>query len=101
MPLNLTLLEDFEANKEKLAILTAAKQITIPWLIVQGDDDVNVPFETAQKLANANPNSRLAKIEGANHVYGASHPYEKETLPAQLLQVCEKSLMFLNEALVK
>lgn len=101
MPLNLTLLEDFEANKEKLDILTAAKQITIPWLILQGDEDVNVPFETAQKLANANPNSRLVKIEGANHVYGASHPYEKETLPAQLLQVCEKSLMFLNEVLVR
>ncbi|RZJ19908.1 MAG: alpha/beta hydrolase, partial [Acinetobacter sp.] len=101
MPLNVSLLEDFEANKEKLDILTAAKQITISWLIVQGDDDVNVPFETAQNLANANPNSRLVKIEGANHVYGASHPYNKETLPAQLLQVCEKSLMFLNEILVR
>ncbi|RZJ20169.1 MAG: alpha/beta hydrolase [Acinetobacter sp.] len=101
MPLDVTLLEDFEANKNKLDILTAAKQITIPWLIVQGDEDVNVPFETAQKLANTNPNSRLVKIEGANHVYGAIHPYEKETLPSQLLQVCEKSLMFLNEVLVR
>ncbi|TCC92302.1 alpha/beta hydrolase [Pedobacter frigiditerrae] len=96
MPLNVTLLEDFKANKEKLDILAAAKQITIPWLIVQGDDDVNVPFETAQQLANVNSNSRLVKIEGANHVYGASHPYDKETLPAQLFQVCEKSLIFLN-----
>lgn len=96
MPLNVTLLEDFEANKEKIDILAAAKQIAIPWLIIQGDDDVNVPFETAQKLANANPNSRLVKIEGANHVYGASHPFNGETLPAHLFQVCEKSLMFLN-----
>jgi pimeloyl-ACP methyl ester carboxylesterase len=96
MPLNVTLLQDFNSNKEKLDILAAAKQISIPWLIVQGDEDVNVPFETAQELANANANSRLVKIEGANHVYGASHPYDKETLPAQLFQVCEKSLMFLN-----
>jgi pimeloyl-ACP methyl ester carboxylesterase len=101
MPLNVTLLSDFEANKEKLNIINSAKQINIPWLIVQGDDDVNVPFETAQKLANANPNSRLLKIEGANHVYGASHPYDKETLPAQVLLVCEKSLKFLNEILIK
>lgn len=101
MPLNVALLEDFENNKEKLDILSAAKQITVPWLIVQGDDDVNVPFETAQKLANADANSRLIKIEGANHVYGASHPYDKETLPTQLLQVCEKSLMFLNEILLR
>lgn len=101
MPLNLTLLEDFEANQQQFDILANAKRINIPWLIVQGDDDVNVPFEHAQKLNGANLNSRLVKIEGANHVYGASHPYEKETLPAQLLQVCEKSLMFLNEVLLK
>ncbi|KQC02485.1 S9 family peptidase [Pedobacter sp. Hv1] len=96
MPLNVTLLTDFEANKAQLNIINAAKQIHVPWLIVQGSDDVNVPFETAQKLADANPNSRLIKIEHANHVYGASHPYLSETLPAQLLQVCEKSLLFLK-----
>lgn len=96
MPLNVSLLEDFEANKEKLDILAAAKQINIPWLIVQGDEDVNVPLAIAQQLANANPTSRLVKIEGANHVYGASHPYTGQSLPAQLLQVCEKCLTFLN-----
>lgn len=96
MPLNVGLLEDFEANREKLDILIAAKKINIPWLIVQGDADVNVPLATAQQLASANPASRLVKIEGANHVYGASHPYTSQSLPAQLLQVCEKCLTFLN-----
>lgn len=96
MPLNITLLEDFEANKAKLDILGAAKHLNIPWLIVQGDEDVNVPFETAQQLASANTGSRLLKIEGANHVYGASHPYNSQNLPPQLLQVCEKCLTFLN-----
>lgn len=94
MPLNVTLLEDFEAHKNELDILNAAKKINIPWLIVQGDADVNVPFETAQKLANANLGARLIKIEGANHVYGASHPFTDETLPLHLFQVCEKSLAF-------
>lgn len=96
MPLNVTLLEDFETNKDTLNIIEAAKKIDVPWLIIQGDDDVNVPFETAEKLANANPNSKLIKIEGANHVYGASHPYEDQTLPPQLFEVCEKSLRFLS-----
>lgn len=97
MPLNVTLLEDFNDNKETLNILDAAKRINIPWLIIQGDDDVNVSFENAQKLADSNPGSRLVKIEGANHVYGASHPYENETLPPLLFKVCEKCLTFLNE----
>lgn len=97
MPLNITLLEDLENNQERLDIVASAKQINIPWLIIHGDDDVNVPFEEAELLANAQPNSRLVKIEGANHVYGASHPYEKDTLPLQLFQVAEKSLKFLGE----
>ncbi|WAC39111.1 alpha/beta hydrolase family protein [Pedobacter sp. SL55] len=96
MPLNVTLLEDFEENGEQLNILSAAKKVNVPWLIVQGDDDVNVPFETAEKLANANLASRLVKIDGANHVYGAVHPYPGETLPPQLFEVCEKSLKFLD-----
>ena len=96
MPLNITLLEDFEANSINLNILSAAKKVNIPWLIIQGDADVNVPLETAQKLADANMDSKLVKIEGANHVYGASHPYTSETLPVQLFQVCEKTLTFLN-----
>jgi pimeloyl-ACP methyl ester carboxylesterase len=100
MPLNVSLLEDFEEHKAQLDIVTAAKRINVPWLIVQGDDDVNVPFETAEKLANANPASRLVKIEGANHVYGAVHPFPGETLPVQLFEVCEKSLRFLRELTV-
>lgn len=97
MPLNVALLEDFEENAERLDILNAAKRIDIPWLIVQGDEDVNVPFENAQNLANNNLNSILLKIEGANHVYGATQPYRNETLPPHLLQVCEQCLMFLKE----
>ncbi|WP_443937989.1 alpha/beta hydrolase family protein [Pedobacter sp. MW01-1-1] len=97
MPLNKSLLEDFNENKETLNIVHAAKRINIPWLIIHGDDDVNVPFDVAQQLADANPNSRLVKIEGANHVFGASHPYESNTLPPLLFKVCEKCLVFLSE----
>ncbi len=96
LPLNLTLLEDFEENADLLNILSAAKKINIPWLIIQGDDDVNVPYSTAEKLANSNPSCKLVKIEGANHVYGAVHPYPGDSLPPQLFEVCEKSLKFLN-----
>lgn len=97
MPLNKILLEDLNENGARLNIIDAAKRINIPWLIVQGDDDVNVPLENAQKLADANPASRLVKIEGANHVYGATHPYESESLPTALFKVCEKCLVFLRE----
>ena len=96
MPLNLSLLEDFQQNRPQLDIVQAAAKINAPWLIIHGDTDVNVPFETAQLLANANLNSKLVKIENTDHVYGASHPYLKETLPLPLFEVCEKSLAFLS-----
>lgn len=97
MPLNVSLLEDMEENAAALNILDAAKRVNIPWLIIHGNDDVNVPFEIAQTLAEANPNSRLVKIEDANHVYGATQPYTNETLPPLLFKVCEKVLLFLDE----
>lgn len=97
MPLNVTLLADLEENAAALNIIAAAKRINIPWLIIHGDDDVNVPFETAQTLAEVNPASRLVKIEGANHVYGATQPYNSETLPPLLFKVCEKVITFINE----
>jgi len=97
MPLNVTLLEDLEKNAAMLNITDAAKRVNIPWLIVHGDNDINVPFETAQTLTEANLGSRLVKIEGANHVYGATQPYTSETLPPLLFKVCEKVLLFLGE----
>lgn len=97
MPLNVGLLEDLEENEAALNIIAAAKRVNIPWLIIHGDDDVNVPFETAKTLAEANPGSRLVKIEGANHVYGATQPYTNETLPPLLFKVCEKVITFISE----
>ncbi|TKC08545.1 alpha/beta hydrolase family protein [Pedobacter frigoris] len=95
MPLNSTLLEDFNEHKEEFNILAAAKRISIPWLILHGDDDVNVNFSVAQKLAQKQLKAKIQKIEGANHVYGASHPYHANELPAHLQEVVEKTLRFL------
>lgn len=96
MPLNVSLLEDLKEHEEEYNILEAAKRISIPWLILHGDEDVNVPFGVAQQLAQAQLNAQLQKIEGANHVYGASHPYTEFVFPPQLKEVCEKTLAFLK-----
>ncbi|MET4140498.1 alpha/beta hydrolase [Pedobacter sp. UYP1] len=98
MPLNSTLLEDFNAHQEEFDLLHAAAKIKIPWLILHGDEDVNVKFSVAQELAQAQPKAQLQKIKGANHVFGASHPYTATELPAQLLEVCEKTLAFIKNA---
>jgi len=97
MPLNSTLLEDYTANKSAFSILDAAASLEVPWLILHGDDDVNVAFSVAQQLAQAQPRAKLQKIAGANHVFGASHPYTAKTLPPHLQEVFDKTLAFLGE----
>ncbi|MFA4869319.1 MAG: alpha/beta hydrolase [Pedobacter sp.] len=96
MPLNSSLLEDFIAHKEAFDIKKAAKLINIPWLILHGDNDVNVAFSVAQKLAQQQLSAKIQKIEGANHVYGASHPYASAELPDQLKEVVKKTLAFIS-----
>lgn len=96
MPLYKVLMDDFYAHKEEYDILSAAKDITIPWLILHGDKDSSVDFSVAQRLAQAQPNATIQKIENADHVFGASHPYAGTVLPAQLHEVCEQTLEFIE-----
>jgi pimeloyl-ACP methyl ester carboxylesterase len=96
MPLKKVVLEDLNEHLEEYDILKAAKRIEIPWLIIHGDEDVNVKFSVAQQLAQVQLNAQLEKIEGANHVYGASYPYVSQELPLELKQVCDKTLKFLG-----
>jgi len=48
---------------------TEIKKLKIPILIVQGTTDIQVSVDDANKLANANRNSRLEIIEGMNHIF--------------------------------
>lgn len=98
MPLNSTLLKDFNTNREQFSIIAAAKEIKIPWLIIHGDDDVNVKFSVAQALAQQQLKAKIQKIAGANHVYGASHPYISAHMPQHLQEVVEKTLAFIERS---
>jgi pimeloyl-ACP methyl ester carboxylesterase len=96
MPLDNSLLYDFRQHQEQYDILKAAEKIHIPWLILHGDQDVNVDFSVAQQLAQRQIKAKISKIEGANHVFGAFQPYTPAELPAHLQQVAEKTLAFIS-----
>ncbi|MEO5910585.1 MAG: alpha/beta fold hydrolase [Pelobium sp.] len=89
MPLDISLLDDVLQHEKELNLMNAAKEITKPWLIVQGTADPAVKTETAKTFHQNQPLAQLLLIENGNHVFGASHPYEKQELPANLLEVCE------------
>jgi uncharacterized protein len=76
MRLSTAIIDEVEKlGKSKLDVAAAARRISVPWLIVHGESDETVPFREAELLAEVSPGrSTLWKVEGGNHVFGASHP---------------------------
>jgi pimeloyl-ACP methyl ester carboxylesterase len=97
MPLKATLLDDLEKNAVRLDILAKASTITQPWLIVHGDKDPTVPLGHAEQLRDAQPGAGFLVIENGDHVFGATHPYTDDTLPADLLQFCDAAIAFFKK----
>jgi pimeloyl-ACP methyl ester carboxylesterase len=95
MPLKSTLLNDLEAHPSRLNIIEKAAAIQQPWLIIHGDADPTVSVSHARELKAAQPNAELLIIPNADHTFGSSHPYEKDTLPATLMEFCKRSVQFL------
>jgi len=78
MPLNLTLLDDIENNSEELSIKNAARNLSKPFLIVHGENDLAVPFHEAEQLLEWSDKeySEFVKIDKAGHTFDIKHPFD-------------------------
>jgi pimeloyl-ACP methyl ester carboxylesterase len=55
-------------------VVDLSPQITIPWLLVHGDEDDVVPIEDSHDiLAKTDGQAQLITLEGANHVFSDEH----------------------------
>ncbi|WP_109436346.1 S9 family peptidase [Aquimarina sp. AU119] len=86
----------FITHKERLTITNAAQQIQIPYLIIHGTADPTVSVQEGKDIHSCNANSELFLIEGADHVFGAKHPWERNDLPKNLKIIAKKSIDFAN-----
>lgn len=98
MPLDLTLLDDFEANRERLDVTAAAGRLEMPWLIAHGTDDPAVSFDDARALADAAPHAELLAVEGAGHTFEVGHPFEGPS--PEYAQVLERTRDHFRAALL-
>ncbi len=96
MPLSYQFYEVIQANKERLNILKNAGQLTIPFLIIHGDADEAVSVNDAKELKKASKNSTLVVLAGANHTFGAKHPFEEKLLPTDAALAVAKTVDFLK-----
>jgi dienelactone hydrolase len=97
LPLYTDVLDDIEQNGSALDIAVAARQITVPWLLVHGTEDEGVALAEGERLAAAAPRAQFVPVEGAGHTFGAVHPWQGPT-PA-LEQVEDTTLAFFAEHL--
>lgn len=86
----------FKENEAALTIATAAKNLSIPYLIVHGDLDETVSLKEAENLRSWNSSSSLQVINGANHTFGSSQPWTDTNLPVHLSTACKKSIDFIS-----
>lgn len=96
MPHYFQFYEDFIKNEKRLTIERAVSNLKIPQLIIHGNEDTSVSVEEAKALHKWNPNSNLIIIEGANHVFGVSHPWDKTNLPQEFDQAIKTIIKFIR-----
>ena len=87
---------NFKENEASLTIKTAAQDLAIPYLIVHGNNDETVTLKEAESLNNWCTKSSLKIIHGANHTFGSSQPWEKNSLPEHLSEALQHSLDFIK-----
>jgi len=95
MPHKIQFYEDFEKNSERLDILTQAKRIAQPTLILHGEKDETVSTADAHRLHEAIKNSKLKFIENAGHTFNTAHPWRARKVSREMDEVIAHTKSFL------
>ena len=97
MPLDKTLLEDFEANSERLDVHGAAAAVDVPWLILHGTADLTVNWSDSESLAAAASGAKHLLVDGAGQTYEVAHPFQGPSL--QFKEALQATLRHLEASL--
>ncbi|MFD2517295.1 alpha/beta hydrolase family protein [Salinimicrobium flavum] len=89
--------EDFIKNEERLTISRAAKELQIPVLIIHGTADPTVELKDANQLHNWIRGSEMFLLEGSDHVFESSHPWNQSHLSDAMKKIVEKVAGFVEE----
>lgn len=84
MRISRDVLDDFDANRDRLDIVRAAEELRVPLLVVHGGKDDSVPVESGRLLASRATDGSLLMLERASHTFNAIHPLVNVPLPLVL-----------------
>lgn len=88
---------NFKKHEKRLTIRNAVEKLTIPQLVIYGEeDDVVLPVE-AKNMHAWNPKSKLIEIKKMDHSLGSVQPWKKKEMPLFLNEAVEKTIGFIKE----
>ncbi|GFN33935.1 alpha/beta hydrolase family protein [Paenibacillus xylaniclasticus] len=79
MPISPAFFKDLDQNAERFDIVARAAAMNIPALFLQGDNDSPRLVHGFEELQQRAPQHRYVVLEGANHTFGAVHPWAGTT----------------------
>lgn len=97
LPLYPDILDDLDRNGAALDIGAAADRITVPWLVLHGEQDETVQLKEGEALAGSRAAPEFRVIPATGHTFGAAHPFAGST-PA-LDEVMDRTVAFLSRHL--
>lgn len=97
LPIRYQLYQDYILNYDRLHIPTRVKNMSQPFLAIHGDQDETVSMTALEVFKKYCPHVESHIIVGANHTFGASHPWKVPELPDYLKEVVKISLNFIKK----
>ncbi len=94
MRISTRMLDDMDANRNRLDILKCATQIEQPILVVHGARDENVPVAESSEIETYAPDASRVVIANASHSYNAIHPLV--TVPFELTMAAALTARFIG-----
>ena len=94
LPIYWQMYEDYLSHMDRLYIPAVVRRLAIPMVIVHGTKDETVPYSSAEEMKSWKPDAELVPIEGANHVFGARHPWTEDAMPADMNKAVTETIRF-------
>ncbi len=94
MRMSTRMLDDYDANRERLDILGAVVKLDVPLLVVSGGKDESVPPGESREIAAYARDAALVMIASASHTFNAIHPLV--TVPPELSIAAAVTARFVN-----
>jgi len=98
MPLSFELWKEYEEHKERYQIISSARSITQPLLILHGSQDESVDINSSKRIYESCLHSIFIPISEAGHTFGCAHPMNSlAAAPEPFWKVLENTYEFITE----